>query len=136
MIAFGCAITDRWYYEHFAGPGIELAREASSPVFADSMSGTLARSYNLMLDRATEHEDLEALVLVLQDAELTDPRLCEKVRHVLEDPEVGAVGAVGSIGSTTIAWWEGSVTWEAFVRLVAPLPGRGGAGPRLDHSPG
>lgn len=115
MIAFGCAITAPWYYDHFAGPGIELAAEASSPVFADSMSGSIARSYNLMLDRAAAHEDLEALVLVLQDAEITDRGLCEKVRHALEDPEVGAVGCVGSIGATTIAWWEGSVTWDAFV---------------------
>ena len=115
MIAFGCAISSPWLYDRYARPGIALAAEAGSPVYAHSMSGSIARSYNLLLDRAAECADLEALVLVFQDAEITDRSLCEKVRATLADPDVGVVGCVGSTGATTAAWWEGSVTWDAFV---------------------
>ena len=52
--------------------------------------GSIARSYNALLDRAAERDDLEALVLVHQDAEIVDADLCAKVRAALRDPDVGA----------------------------------------------
>ena len=52
-------------------------------------AGSIARSYNALLDRAAERDDLEALVLLHQDAEIVDADLCAKVRAALSDPEVG-----------------------------------------------
>ena len=57
---------------------------ASTPLPA---AGTIFASYNALLDRAAEHDDLEALVLVHQDAEIVDAGLlCAKVRAALARP--------------------------------------------------
>jgi hypothetical protein len=72
-------------------------------------------SYNALLDLAATREDLEALVLVHQDAEIVDADFCAKAREALADPVVGVVGCVGAIGVRSIAWWEGSVALASFV---------------------
>jgi hypothetical protein len=123
MFAFGCSITAPDVYEAAAGPGIELAKEADSVVLANAAAGSIFRSYNLLMDLAAEHEDLEALVLVHQDAEITNADFCGRVREALRDPDVGVVGCVGAIGVRSIAWWEGSVTWASFVHKYGELGG-------------
>ena len=52
MIAFGVSITDPEPYLEYAKPGIELAAEHDSEVFAFSAVGTVGRSNNLLLDAA------------------------------------------------------------------------------------
>ena len=84
-------------------------------MFAFGAAGSIFRSYNLLLDKAAELDDLEALVLVHQDAEIVSADFCEKVRGALSDPDVGVVGCVGAVGVRSIAWWEGSVTWASFI---------------------
>ena len=101
MIAFGSAITDARVFERFAEPGIKLAAEPDSVVLANGSAGSLFRSYNLVLDQAKKLDGLEALVLVHQDAELTDPDFCDRIRKELEDPDVAIVGAGGAIGWAT-----------------------------------
>jgi hypothetical protein len=123
MIAFGSSITEPDIYRERAGPGVRLAAEPNSEVLAHAAAGTLFRSYNLLLDKASELEDLEALVLVHQDAEIVDPDFCMKLRRALSDPEVGVVGCVGAIGVRSIAWWEGAVTWASFIHRYGELGG-------------
>jgi hypothetical protein len=115
MIAFGTAITKLDEYERFAAPGIRRAAEPDSEVIAHRAEGSIFRNYNLILDKAGAFDDLEALVLVHQDAEIVDPDFCRKLRAALSDPDVGVVGCVGAIGVRSIAWWEGSVTWASFI---------------------
>jgi Glycosyltransferase like family len=115
MIVFGSSVTSRELYERCAEPGIRVAAEPDSQVIAPAAAGSIFRSYNLILDRAAALADLEALVLVHQDAEIVDPDFCRKLREALREPEVGVVGCVGAIGVRSIAWWEGSVTWASFV---------------------
>src|SRR5436190_21954690 len=110
MIAFGSAITKPAVYRASAEPGINRAAEADSVVFALPSSGTIFESYNELLERAAARDDLEALVLVHQDAEIVDNDFCARVRQSLADPDVGVVGCVGAIGVRSIAWWEGSVS--------------------------
>jgi hypothetical protein len=119
MIAFGSSITEPETYDRCAKKGIELVAEPDSPVLAYAAAGSIFRSYNLLLDDAAKLENLEALVLVHQDAEIVDPEFCAKVRRALADPEVGLVGCVGAIGVRSIAWWEGSVTWASFTHSFA-----------------
>jgi hypothetical protein len=114
MIAFGCSITDAEMYESCALPGIRLASEPDSELLAREHAGSLFRSYNLLLDLAAGLDDLEALVLVHQDAEIVDPDFCGKLRQTLSDPQVALVGCGGAVGVRSIAWWEGSVTWASF----------------------
>jgi hypothetical protein len=115
MIAFGSSITAPDVYERCAQRGIRLAAEADSRVISATAAGSIFRSYNLMMDEAAAFDDLDALVLVHQDAEIVDPEFCAKLRDALRDPKVGVVGCVGAIGVRNIAWWEGSVTWASFV---------------------
>jgi hypothetical protein len=115
MIVFGTSITDQETYDRCAAPGIRLAAEPDSVVMPHQSTTSLFRSYNLLLDKAAEHDDLEALVLVHQDAEIVDPDFCRKVREALGAPDVAVVGGAGAIGVRSIAWWEGSVTWASFI---------------------
>jgi hypothetical protein len=123
MIAFGTSITSHEFYRRCAEPGIRLAAEPDSKVFPFMAAGSLFRSYNLLLDKARQCDDLEALVLVHQDAEIVDPKFCQKLRRALSDPDVGVVGCVGAIGVRSIAWWEGSVTWASFTHRYGELGG-------------
>jgi hypothetical protein len=123
VIAFGSSITSPECYRRCAEPGIQLVSEPDSRVFPFMASGSLFRSYNLLLEKAGEREDLEALVLVHQDAEIVDPDFCGKLRRALRDPDVGVVGCVGAIGVRSIAWWEGSVTWASFTHRYGELGG-------------
>lgn len=123
MIVFGVSITDPEMYDRAAGPGIERARESDSVVMPISAAGSIHRSYNVLLDRAAELKDVEALVLVHQDAEIDDPEFCAKLRRALADPDVGVVGAVGATDVRSIAWWDGSVTWAALIHRYSEFSG-------------
>jgi hypothetical protein len=114
MIVFGVAVTRSEDYERWAGPGIDRAREPDSAVYANSSPGSIFRAYNLVLDDAAGHDDLEALVLLHQDVEIVDEDFCGKVRAVVSDPDVAIVGCVGARDARTMAWWEGAVTWASF----------------------
>jgi Glycosyltransferase like family len=113
VIVFGTAVTDPETYDRCAAPGIQRASEADSVVLAHQTAGSLFRNYNLLLDMAAEHEGLEALVLVHQDAELDDLDFASKVREALRDSDVAIVGCVGAVGVRSIAWWQGAVTWAS-----------------------
>jgi hypothetical protein len=140
MIAFGCAISDSERYERYAKRGIQLAVEPDGIVFAQASPGSVARIYNLILEQAAAHDDLDALVLIDERAEILDPQFCQKIRRALSDPRVAVVGCAGATGARSIAWWEGTVTWassvyrddafggEEFPGL--PLAGQNGDGPR------
>jgi hypothetical protein len=115
MIAFGSAITKPDVYRACAEPGIRRAAEPTSEIHALPAPGTIFESYNALLDRVAERDDLEAMVLVHQDAEIVEADFCERARRALADPQVGVAGCVGAIGVRNIAWWEGSVTLASFV---------------------
>jgi hypothetical protein len=123
MIVFGTSITDPEMYKRCAEPGIRLAAEPGSEVIANAAAGSLFRSYNLILDSLADRDDVEAVVLLHQDAEIADPDFCAKLRRALAAPDVGVVGCVGAIGVRSIAWWEGSVTWASFVHRYGELGG-------------
>jgi hypothetical protein len=115
MIAFGTSITKPEVFRRCAEPGIRRAAEPDSAVLDQAAVGSIAESYNALLERAAGLADLEALVLVHQDAEIVDADLCERLREAFRDPDVGLVGCVGAVGVRSIAWWEASVTLASFV---------------------
>ena len=114
MIAFGCSVTKPDAYRSFAEPGIRRAAEPDSEVFALESIGSIFSSYNAILERAAGIEELEALVLVHQDAEIMDADFCAKARAAFADPDVGVAGCVGAVGVRSLAWWEGSVSLASF----------------------
>ena len=111
MIVFGTAVTDVETYDRCAAVGIRRAAEPDSEVLAHQSTGSVFRNYNLLLDKAAEHEDLEALVLLHQDVEIADSDFAAKVREAFSDPDVAIVGCVGAVGVRSIAWWQGALTW-------------------------
>jgi Glycosyltransferase like family len=123
VIVFASSITDPEAYRRYAEPGIRLAAEPGSEVVANAAAGSIFRSYNLIMDSVAGRGDLEALVLLHQDAELASPDFCPTVRRALADPDVGVVGCVGAVGVRSIAWWEGSVTWGSFTHRYTELGG-------------
>lgn len=123
MIAFGCAILDEELYERFAEPGIRLASEPDTKLLIYAAIGSIFRTYNLLLEKAAALDDLEALVVVHQDAEIVDPDFLPKVREALSDPEVALVGCAGAVDVRSIAWWEGSVTWASFTHRFGEYGG-------------
>jgi hypothetical protein len=137
MIVFGSAITDSETYERYAKPGIRVASEPDSEVLAYESTGSLFRNYNLLLDKAAEFDDFEALALIHQDTELVDSDFCDKVREAMSEPDVAVVGCVGAIGVRGIAWWEGAVTWASFIHRYEELGGGEfeGRGWRPDQTP-
>jgi hypothetical protein len=123
MIVFGTAVTDSEVYDRCAAPGIRRAAEPDSAVIAHHTAGSLYRNYNLLLDKAAEHENLEALVLVHQDVELVDADFAARVREPLTDPDVAVVGCAGAVGVRSIAWWQGAVTWAAMTHRYTEYGG-------------
>jgi hypothetical protein len=115
MIAFGSSVTEPGVYSRCAEVGIRRAAEPDSQVRAMPSIGSIFHSYNALLDEFSGRDDLEALVLVHQDAEIVEPDFCAIVRRELADPSVGLVGCVGAIGVRSIAWWEASVTCASFI---------------------
>ncbi len=115
MIAFASSITKPEVYRRCARPGIERAAEPGSEIVAMPSVGSIFASYNVLLEQFAAREDLDALVLVHQDAEIVDSDFCQVARGALEDPDVGLVGCVGAVGVRSIAWWEASVTCASFI---------------------
>src|SRR6476661_922406 len=123
MFVFGCAITDEEIYAECAEPGIRFAAEPDSEILPLGTAGSIFRNYNLLIDQVKDREDVEALILLHQDAEIVDPEFCAKVRRGLSDPEVAILGCAGAIGVRNIAWWEGSVTWAAYTHRFREMGG-------------
>jgi hypothetical protein len=123
MIAFACPITDSDTYTRYAEPGIRRAAERDSETFTYLSPDSIFRAYNVFCDQAAELEELEALVLIHQDAEIADPGFCEKVRTALGDPDVAIVGCTGAVGIRSIAYWEGAVTWASHTHHFEELGG-------------
>ena len=115
MIAFGSSVTEPDVYRRCAEPGIRRAAEPDSEILAMPSPGSIFRSYNALLDEFSDREQLEALVLVHQDAEIVDADFCATVRRGLSDARVGVAGCVGAVGVRSIAWWEASVTCASFI---------------------
>lgn len=123
MIGFGVSITRDELYRRHALPGIERIREPDTVLFDFGSSGSIFRSYNMLLEKAAAHGGLEALILIHQDAEIIDPGFLPKVREALSDPEVALVGCAGAVDVRSIAWWEGSVTWASFTHRFEEFGG-------------
>jgi hypothetical protein len=123
MIAFATSIREPERYAEHAAPGIRLAAEPDSEVYAFAVAGSVCTNYNLLLEQAAGRDDLEALVLVDEDAEIVDPEFCAKLREALADPDVGLVGCAGATGVDGPAWWEGAVNAGRVVHRYTELGG-------------
>lgn len=80
-----------------------VPRVAGRPLLGLSGQTQLTVAYNTILD-AYRGRDLDAVVLLHDDLEITDPRAEDKFLESLED-DVAIVGVCGGRGDKTLAWW-------------------------------
>jgi hypothetical protein len=125
MFVFASAVTDPEVFEQAAGTGVRRLQqiEPDTELIVFASMGSIYRNYNLILDQVKDRDDVEALVLIHQDAEIHDPGFLDKVRAALADPEVAVVGCAGAVDVRSIAWWEGSITWASFTHRYEELGG-------------
>ena len=125
MFVFASAVTDPDIYARAANAGVGRLREADPSIeqIVFASVGSIFRNYNLIIDQVKDRDDVEALVLIHQDAEIQDPGFVDKVRAALEVPEVAIVGCAGAVDVRSIAWWEGSITWASFTHRYDELGG-------------
>jgi hypothetical protein len=116
MIAFGVAIGNEQNYERWAGPSIRSRCEPDSVILERRGASSIQEPYNSILDEACRLPDLEAVVLIHDDAELDDPCMLAKIRSGFADPQIAVIGPIGGRAIDSIAWWEGAT----FGRVVAP----------------
>jgi hypothetical protein len=118
LIAYGVCIGIEERFTRFAEPGIRLAAGPDAVVLKRSEQKSIFTAYNSILDEARGLPDLEAVVLLHDDAELRDPDFEAKVRMLFSDPSIGLLGAIGASGVTSLSWWEaephGRVSWDGF----------------------
>jgi hypothetical protein len=125
MIVFASAITDPEVFQRCAQTGVRRLQEAEPEIemIVFSSVGSIFRNYNLIMDKVKDRSDVEALVLIHQDAEIVDPEFTTKLRAALAGPEVAIVGCAGAVDVRSIAWWEGSITWASFTHRYDELGG-------------
>jgi glycosyl transferase family 2 len=123
MIVFASRIREPDSYRDHAAPGLARAAEAGAEIHPFLAAGTVCSDYNLMLDELSDRAGLEALVLIDQDTEITDPDFCAKVRAALADQDVALVGCAGASGVEGPAWWEGAVSAAPLVRAYEQYGG-------------
>ena len=104
MIAFAVCVGSPEKFRRYALPGIGLAAEADSVVAEVTTDTSIFTAYNEVLDAVGARPDLEALVLLHEDAEIVDAELCAKLRRRLADPGVALVGPIGARTVTSLRW--------------------------------
>jgi hypothetical protein len=100
MLGYGACVA-HWY--RFAANLSE--HTYGRPVVALSAQPSMAKGYNTILD-AYRGVDVEAVILVHDDLEITDPLAEKKFRAALDDDDVALVGVAG--GGPSLRWWDHS----------------------------
>jgi hypothetical protein len=134
MIGFGVCVGNQATFERYAAPSFERVREHDSVLVTTTADGSIHSAYNGLLDRFAARDDLEALVLLHEDVELTDPGFCARVRALLgSDEQIAVLGTVGARGVHSLAWWQGEVVGHVVEpRGEAGTLGSGGEVEALD----
>lgn len=107
MIAFASCVASPEKFREYAQPGLRLVCEPDSLVAEVTTTTSIFEAYNEVLDAFSDHDELEALVLLHEDVEIVDHDFMAKVRSRLsQEPEIAVVGVVGAREISGIAWWE------------------------------
>lgn len=97
-IVYGCCVGGMDKLERWVVPRI-----GNRELFHLNSQDSIAVAYNRILDHYIDN-DLDALILLHDDLEITDPQAEEKFLAALE-PDVWLVGVAGGGGTNGLAWW-------------------------------
>lgn len=98
-VAYGCCVGS---WDKLAANVIP--RIGDRPLLALWGQTSICKAYNAIL-AAHRGRGLDALVLLHDDLELTDPDHEAKFLAALAEPDVALVGVCGGKGETSLAWW-------------------------------
>ena len=98
MLGYGVCVGSWDEFAAYVAPYV-----TGSPVMAVSGHSSICTAYNRILDHCRDW-NLEALVLLHDDLEITDPAFEAKVRAALVD-DVAIVGVCGGPSDQSLAWW-------------------------------
>lgn len=99
-IAYGCCVGSWDKFARYVAP-----RVAGRRVVATAWHDGIVAAYNLILD-AYAKERPDAVVLLHDDLEITDPAFEEKVNVVVKTvPDLALLGVAGG-GGQSLYWWE------------------------------
>lgn len=103
VIGYGCCVGDWYRFARNVAQRINPART----ILAISGQRSIAVAYNTILD-AFAARDVDAVILLHDDLEITDPDAEAKFLAEMEDPAVMLVGVAGGDGQHGLAWWNHS----------------------------
>jgi SAM-dependent methyltransferase len=106
VIAYAACIGDPEKFQRICLPGVQRVVQPDDLLLEAEHERSIFAAYNEVLDALRERDDLEALVLLHEDTEVTDPLFREILLEQLADPEIAIVGTVGARGIGGLAWWE------------------------------
>lgn len=102
VVAYGCCVGSRERYQRYVEPRIP---KNSQYVYMIEQT-SIAECYNAILDALYCECGLDAVVLLHDDLEITDPNAEVKFLAALAtDPEIALVGVAGGYGVGSLAWW-------------------------------
>jgi hypothetical protein len=99
VIAYGCCVGDWDRFRRYIVPATQ-----GRPLVALSGQTSIASAYNTILE-AYRGKDVEAVILLHDDLEITDPLAEEKILKALAEPDVALVGVAGGKGRDSLQWW-------------------------------
>jgi 2-polyprenyl-3-methyl-5-hydroxy-6-metoxy-1,4-benzoquinol methylase len=114
VIAYAACVGDPEKFRTICLPGLRRVAQPEDLLIEAEHERSIFAAYNEVLDAVRDRDDLEALVLLHEDTEVTDPRFAELLVGQLADPEIAIVGAVGARGIGGLSWWEA----ECFGRVA------------------
>lgn len=99
-VAYGSCVGDWCRFARNVAASVPAGR----PLIGLQGAASIAAGYNQILD-TYRGKDVDAVILVHDDLEITDPDAEEKFLAVLTDPEVALVGVAGGKGRDSLQWW-------------------------------
>jgi hypothetical protein len=100
VIAYACCVGS---WDKFAKNVVP--RVGERPLFAFGDQRTIAEAYNKAIAMCSDPQ-VEALVLLHDDLEITDPAFEHKVRVMIESvPDLAVIGIAGARGVRSLDWW-------------------------------
>lgn len=99
VITFGCCVSSWEKFDRNVAP---IAGER--PVITLTGQTSIARAYNTILSTDAA-ATADAVVLLHDDLQITDPEWEVKVQAAVEDPDVALAGVAGGRGVSSLAWW-------------------------------
>jgi 2-polyprenyl-3-methyl-5-hydroxy-6-metoxy-1,4-benzoquinol methylase len=106
VIAYAACVGNPHKFQSICLPGLKRVVGPDDVLIEAEHPQSIFAAYNEVLDAVRDRDDLEALVLLHEDTEVTDEEFADIVRERLAEPGVEVVGAVGARDLRGLAWWE------------------------------